>query len=80
MPIKGAVTTAALINVPWGAPTTGNSFQTEKTTYIAAKEAVKAMFLVDGNCDFKMPVRFWKALFFKYQSSNEETISQGSLK
>jgi hypothetical protein len=50
MPIKGAVTTAALMNLP-SAPMTGNRFQIEKTTYMAAKQAVKAIFLVDGDCD-----------------------------
>jgi len=51
MPIKGAVTTAAVMNLPW-APTTGKRVHVEKITYRAAKHAVNAMFL-DDNCDFE---------------------------
>jgi hypothetical protein len=47
MPISGAITTAAVMNLP-GTPITGNRFQTEKTTYNAAKQAVNAMFSADG--------------------------------
>lgn len=46
MPNKGAITTAALIHLS-SVPMTGNRFQREKTTYRAAKHAVKAIFLVD---------------------------------
>jgi len=75
MPIKGAVITAALIDVPRGSPTTGKSFQTEKTTYTAAKQAVKAVFLADENCDFEIMGILRKDLFFRCQPSSKETIS-----
>jgi hypothetical protein len=64
MPIKGAVTTAALMNL-FSVPMTGNRFQTEKTTYRAAKQAVRAAFLVEGDCDFEIIGILWKDLFFK---------------
>jgi hypothetical protein len=79
MPIKGAVRVAALMNLP-STPMTGNTFQTEKTVYRAAKQDVRAIFFADGDCDFEIIGMSWKDLAFKCQSSNEETISQGSLK
>jgi hypothetical protein len=45
------MTTAAVIYLP-ETPITGNKFQTEKTTYKAAKHAVNAMFRVDINPKF----------------------------
>jgi hypothetical protein len=78
-PIKGAVRTAALINLS-PVPITGNIFQTEKTTYRAAKQDVSAIFLADGDCDFETTETLWKSLFFKSQTSNEEIISQSFFK
>jgi hypothetical protein len=73
MPIKGAVRVAALINLP-STPITGNTFQTEKTTYRAAKQDVRAIFLANGDCDFEITGILCKDLFFKCPPSNEETI------
>lgn len=75
MPIKGAVRVAALMNLP-PAPITGNTFQTEKTTYRAAKQDIRAIFLADGDCDFETTETLWKSLFFKSQTPNEEMILQ----
>lgn len=71
MPIKGAVKVAALINLP-SAPMTGNRFHIEKTTYRAAKQAIRAIFLVDENCDLEITGTLRKDLFFKHQPSNKE--------
>lgn len=64
MPIKGAVKVAAVMNLR-SAPMTGNRFQTEKTTYRAAKQAIRAIFLADENCDFEITGILRKDLLVK---------------
>ena len=58
-----------------GIPMRGNKGNPEKTTYKAAKHAVKAIFLVDENCDFEIIGILWKNLFLKFQPPNKEIIS-----
>jgi len=74
MPIRGAVKVAALMNFP-SAPMTGNKFQTEKTTYNAAKQVVRAIMRVDTTCDFGITRVLAKDLFFICSLQNEEVAS-----